>query len=194
MSSVFTREQRALVTKDVIDLNGALEKCFVALTSDLPDKTEFHIRFRAIRTKLPGVLSDVAGLNEARDVRNPISHGEEVLDSSLEEAKLSYQQALGEILPHCPPRLQKKFQRYLTESKEVPPAEHSVTTPKLDRTDAPSRDFVPSSGETAGESAGDRRARPKEPRPAPGREQKIGRYIVLRGAWILKHGGGLSSP
>lgn len=179
MSGVFTREQRALVTKDVIDLNGALEKCFVALTSDLPDKTEFHIRFRAIRTKLPGVLSDVAGLNEARDVRNPISHGEEVLDSRLEEAKLSYQQALGEILPHCPQRLQEKFQHYLKESKEVPPLEHPVIAPKLDRTDAPSRDFRQSSDETAGESAGHRRTRPKEPRPESGGGQRIGPYIVL---------------
>lgn len=92
----------------VLRLMGLLERGLRALTPD--QSTPFHKQVEAHRSK----FSDIAGITEARRVRNALAHGEDVSDARSEEAEAILKQALTEILPHCPERLRAAM-------RELPP-------------------------------------------------------------------------
>jgi hypothetical protein len=76
----------------VLRLMGLLERGLRALTPD--QSTPFHKQVEAHR----GKFSDIAGITEARRVRNALAHGDDVSDARSEEAQAILKQALREIL------------------------------------------------------------------------------------------------
>jgi hypothetical protein len=83
----------------VLRLMGVLERALRAITPD--QSAPFHKQVEMYATQ----LSDVAGISDARRVRNAVAHGETVSDSRAEEAQEVLRQALREISPHCPDRM-----------------------------------------------------------------------------------------
>jgi hypothetical protein len=83
----------------VLRLMGVLERALRALTPD--SSIPFYKQVEAHR----GKFSDAVGITEARRIRNALAHGENVADARAWEAQAILEQALAEILPHCPERL-----------------------------------------------------------------------------------------
>ena len=130
----------------VLRLMGLLERGLRALTPD--QSTPFHKQVEAHR----GKFSDIAGVTEARRVRNALAHGEDVSDTRSEEAQAILKQALTEVLLHCPERLQTAM-REATRSApgvvtsdgrssdaRVPVSTQSRAQPSLPRNVKPNQD------------------------------------------------------
>jgi hypothetical protein len=83
----------------VLRLMGFFEKGLRALTSD--QSMPFHKQVEAHR----GKFSDIAGITDARRVRNAIAHGDDISATRCKEAQAILRQALAEIVLHCPERL-----------------------------------------------------------------------------------------
>jgi hypothetical protein len=78
---------------------GILERSLRALTSD--QSATFYVQVESHRAK----FSDIAGITDARRVRNALAHGESVSGARVEEARSILEQALTEVLPYCPERI-----------------------------------------------------------------------------------------
>jgi hypothetical protein len=98
----------------VLRLMGVLERSLRALTSD--ESRRFHDQVEAHRDK----FSDVAGVTDARRVRNALAHGENVSEERVEEAQAILEQALAEILPHCPERFHKAMRGTVSLKSPLP--------------------------------------------------------------------------
>lgn len=83
----------------VLRLMGVLERALRAITPD--QSTPFH---KQVETHAKQ-FSDIAGISDARRVRNAVAHGETVSDTRAEEAQEVLRQALLEISPRCPDRM-----------------------------------------------------------------------------------------
>jgi hypothetical protein len=123
----------------VLRLMGVLERCLRALAAD--QSTPFHKQVEAHRD----AFSDIAGITDARRVRNSLAHGEDLSDSRAAEAQAVLKQALAEILPHCPKRLRAvicevtvsepgvvKSRPVPIQSRTEPPVPLDVLNPSLD--------------------------------------------------------------
>jgi len=82
-----------------------------ALSAD--QSVPFHKQVEAHR----GKFSDIAGITEARRVRNSLAHGEDVSYARSEEAQAILKQALGEILRTAPKDCEQPCERQLDQCR-----------------------------------------------------------------------------
>ncbi len=84
----------------VLELMGILERALRAITPD--QSAPFYKQVELHATK----FSDVAGITDARRVRNMLAHGEVAPSTRILEAAEILKKALTDIGPHCPDRMQ----------------------------------------------------------------------------------------
>src|SRR5579883_2114498 len=90
----------------VLQAASDLEECLKAITPSARD----HQGLKKLTELHEGKFTDLPAVIEARMIRNWIIHRErEVAADQADRAAGSFRLAIGDILPYCPPDLQRRF-------------------------------------------------------------------------------------
>ena len=144
----------------VLRLMGVLERALRALT--LGQSMPFYKQVEAHR----GKFSDVAGITDARRVRNALAHGDGVSDARAVEAHAILKQALADLSPHCPERLRAAM-------REAPPIPE-VT--------------IPTTRTATAKAPASTQSRMVQPPPATGQRGKVANVCPECGHQFKGHG------
>ena len=122
----------------VLRLAGDLEECLKAIT---PDKRE-HRGLKVLIDRHPEKFSNLSELRQAKNIRNCITHRDPLTDAQTLRAEVAFDQALRDILPHCPPALQMTITRRL-EVEHGSGASERSQAPHLHSDDEPNPEPSP---------------------------------------------------